>query len=117
MSKSNDCSKGRRRFCIKLTKVWISVPVCFDRGPFGQIRRNLKAFGGPKYRSQGLDDLLSNLFDDDSFLDSMLTSVIIPSFDIKLQQPVFFSSTKACLFFNSPLFLTDEVTNYQSILP
>ncbi|KAG0569724.1 hypothetical protein KC19_6G111600 [Ceratodon purpureus] len=65
------------------------------RGPFGQMRRNLKALKGPKYRAQGLDDLLSQYLDDDKFLDSMLTSVIIPSFDIKLQQPVFFSSTKA----------------------
>lgn len=79
-----------------------------DRGPFGQIRRNLKSLGGPKYRGQGLDDLISQYFDDDMFLDSMLTSVIIPSFDIKYQQPVFFSSTKVRLSFNLTLLLAGE---------
>jgi hypothetical protein len=38
--------------------------------------------------------LLSKYFTDDLYLDSTLTSVLIPAFDIKLQQPVFFSSWK-----------------------
>lgn len=65
------------------------------RGPFGTIRKSLKALKGPKYKPEGLDDLLEKYFHDDRFLDSMLTHVIIPSFDIKFQQPVFFSSMRA----------------------
>ena len=75
------------------------------------MRRNLKALGGPKYRAQGLDDLLTQYFADNKFLNSMLTSVIIPAFDIKLQQPVFFSSTKVGLLLSSPQFRAQEVTN------
>lgn len=67
-----------------------------SRGPFGQFRRNIKALGGPKYKARGIETLLAQYFDDDKHLDSMLTSVIIPSFDIKIQQPVFFSSWKVC---------------------
>ncbi|KAG0562825.1 hypothetical protein KC19_9G174200 [Ceratodon purpureus] len=66
-----------------------------SRGPFGAIRKNIKALKGPKYKPQGLEDLLKQYFQDDKFLDSMLTHVIIPSFDIKYQQPVFFSSMRA----------------------
>lgn len=72
--------------------------VCWilSRGPFGQLRKNIKALGGPKYNARGLEALLSQYFDDndETCLNEMLTSVIIPSFDIKLQQPVFFSSWK-----------------------
>lgn len=38
-------------------------------------------------------------FDDDTLLSSTLTSVLIPSFDIKLQQPIFFSSWKVFMPF------------------
>lgn len=100
---------GRRRFLRLIANNandfvirWVSV---LDRGPFGQIRRNLKALGRPKYSAQGLEDLLSQYIDDDRFLDSMLTSVIIPSFDIKHQQPVFFSSAKVHFPSTSPYFL------------
>lgn len=58
------------------------------------MRKNLKSLGGPKYKARALEALLESFFDNDMFLDNMLTSVIIPAFDIKLQQPVFFSSLK-----------------------
>lgn len=62
------------------------------------MRKNLKSLGGPKYKARALEALLEAYFDNDMFLDNMLTSVIIPAFDIKLQQPVFFSSLKvSCL--------------------
>ncbi|XP_024379938.1 patatin-like protein 5 isoform X2 [Physcomitrium patens] len=66
-----------------------------SRGPFGTFRKNLKSLAGPKYKAEGLEDLLLQYLDDDIFLSDMLTPVIIPAFDIKLQQPVFFSSSKA----------------------
>jgi hypothetical protein len=55
-----------------------------------------------------LDMLLNEHFGSDPYLAGALTSVIIPSFDIKIQQPVFFSSWKVhplCLCpFLLPLF-------------
>lgn len=69
---------------------WIS----FGRHPFGRLWKKLVALGGPKYKARGFEHLLSKFFDDDLYLDSTLTSVLIPAFDIKLQQPVFFSSWK-----------------------
>ncbi|CAM6069004.1 unnamed protein product [Sphagnum tenellum] len=65
------------------------------RRPFGRLWKKLVALGGPKYKARGFEHLLSKFFDDDLYLDSTLTSVLIPAFDIKLQQPVFFSSWKA----------------------
>jgi len=65
------------------------------RHPFGRLWKKLVALGGPKYKARGFEHLLSKFFDDDLYLDSTLTSVLIPAFDIKLQQPVFFSSWKA----------------------
>jgi hypothetical protein len=69
---------------------WIS----FGRHPFGRLWKKLVALGGPKYKARGFEHLLSKFFDEDLYLDSTLTSVLIPAFDIKLQQPVFFSSWK-----------------------
>lgn len=66
----------------------------FCRGPFGQLRKNIAALNGPKYKARGLDRLLNEYFGSDPYLAGALTSVIIPSFDIKIQQPVFFSSWK-----------------------
>jgi predicted acylesterase/phospholipase RssA len=65
------------------------------KGPFGQLRKNIAALNGPKYKARGLDRLLNEYFGSDPYLAGALTSVIIPSFDIKIQQPVFFSSWKA----------------------
>ncbi|CAK9205454.1 unnamed protein product [Sphagnum troendelagicum] len=65
------------------------------KGPFGQLRKNIAALNGPKYKARGLDMLLNEHFGSDPYLAGALTSVIIPSFDIKIQQPVFFSSWKA----------------------
>lgn len=65
------------------------------RGPFGKIRKNLKSLTGPKYQPDDLDSLLLEYFDDNTWLRGMLTNVIIPAFDIKIQQPVFFSSARA----------------------
>lgn len=39
--------------------------------------------------------MLDQYLESDPLLDKALTSVIIPAFDIKLQQPVFFSSWQA----------------------
>lgn len=64
----------------------------FLRGPFGQARRNFMALNGPKYKPRGLQRLLDQHLESDPLLDRALTSVVIPAFDIKIQQPVFFSS-------------------------
>ncbi len=53
---------------------------------------NFTALNGPKYKAKGLDKILDRYFDSDPLLDAALTSVVIPAFDTKLQQPVFFSS-------------------------
>jgi esterase/lipase superfamily enzyme len=66
----------------------------FGRHPCGRLWKKLVALGGPKYKARGFEHLLSKFFDDDLYLDSTLTLVLIPAFDIKLQQPVFFSSWK-----------------------
>ncbi|KAH9536221.1 hypothetical protein CY35_17G097100 [Sphagnum magellanicum] len=65
------------------------------RGPFSQTRMNFTALNGPKYKAKGLDKILDRYFDSDPLLDAALTSIVIPAFDTKLQQPVFFSSWRA----------------------
>lgn len=50
------------------------------------------ALNGPKYKPRGLQRLLDQYFESDPLLDRALTSIIIPAFDTKLQQPIFFSS-------------------------
>lgn len=65
------------------------------RDPSGQTRRNFMALKGPKYFSRGLRHLLDQVFESDPLLDRALTSVIIPAFDTKLQQPILFSSWQA----------------------
>jgi patatin-like phospholipase/acyl hydrolase len=86
----------KEKFSCLMFQVSCLILASNSRGPFGQFRRNIKALGGPKYKARGIETLLAQYFDDDKHLDSMLTSVIIPSFDIKIQQPVFFSSWKVC---------------------
>lgn len=83
------------------------------RGPLGNIRKNLRALAGPKYDPQGLEDLLTEYFHEDTFLRDMLTHIIIPSFDIKFQQPVFFSSMRAKydVLENAPLRLVCRATS------
>jgi patatin-like phospholipase/acyl hydrolase len=56
---------------------------------------NFTALNGPKYKAKGLDKILDRYFDSDPLLDAALTSIVIPAFDTKLQQPVFFSSWRA----------------------
>lgn len=53
------------------------------------------ALNGPKYKPRGLQRLLDQYFESDPLLDRALTSIIIPAFDTKLQQPIFFSSWQA----------------------
>lgn len=55
------------------------------------------ALKGPKYFSRGLRHLLDQVFESDPLLDRALTSVIIPAFDTKLQQPILFSSWQVSL--------------------
>lgn len=65
------------------------------RGPFGQTRRGFMS-SGPKYKPRGLQRLLDQYFESNPHLDRALTSIIIPTFDTKIQQPVIFSSWKVC---------------------
>lgn len=65
------------------------------RGPFGQTRRGFLS-SGPKYKPRGLQRLLDQYFESNPHLDRALTSIIIPTFDTKIQQPVIFSSWKVC---------------------
>jgi patatin-like phospholipase/acyl hydrolase len=65
------------------------------KGPFRQLRKSIASLTGPKYNARGLDELLDEYFASDPHLSDALTSIIIPSFDLKIQQPVFFSSWQA----------------------
>jgi hypothetical protein len=76
------------------------------RGPFGQTRRNFMALNGPKYKPRGLERLLDQYFQYNPHLDCALTSVVIPAFDTKIQQPIFFSSWKVINCVPTPLLLT-----------
>ncbi|CAK9875531.1 unnamed protein product [Sphagnum jensenii] len=60
-------------------------------GPCGQLSTTIASLLGPKYKPKGLEKLLHDNLGGD-LLSNALPSVIIPSFDMKLQQPVFFSS-------------------------
>jgi hypothetical protein len=73
------------------------------RGPFGQTRRNFMALNGPKYKPRGLERLLDQYFQYNPHLDCALTSVVIPAFDTKIQQPIFFSSWKVIDCVPTPL--------------
>ena len=77
------------------------------RGPFGQTRRNFAALNGPKYKPRGLQRVLDQYFDSDPLLDRALTSIIIPAFDTKIQQPVFFSSWRVSIL---PLILLQPIS-------
>ncbi|KAH9563472.1 hypothetical protein CY35_05G127800 [Sphagnum magellanicum] len=66
-------------------------------GLFSETRLNFRALNGPKYRSSGLERILEKYIKGEPHLSTSLTSVIIPAFDTKLQQPVFFSSWRARL--------------------
>ncbi|CAK9224381.1 unnamed protein product [Sphagnum troendelagicum] len=61
------------------------------KGPCGQLWTTIASLLGPKYKPKGLEKLLHDNLGGD-LLSNALPSVIIPSFDMKLQQPVFFSS-------------------------
>ncbi|CAK9875539.1 unnamed protein product [Sphagnum jensenii] len=65
------------------------------KGPFSQLRKSIASLTGPKYKARGLDELMDEYFASDPHLSDALTSIIIPSFDLKVQQPVFFSSWQA----------------------
>ncbi len=71
---------------------WAWFVCTLYRGPFSQTRMNFTALNGPKYKAKGLEKVLNKYFASDPLLDASLTSVLIPAFDTKLQQPVFFSS-------------------------
>ncbi|KAH9566765.1 hypothetical protein CY35_04G146000 [Sphagnum magellanicum] len=60
-------------------------------GPCGQLWTTIASLLGPKDKPKGLEKLLHDNLGSD-LLSNALPSVIIPSFDMKLQQPVFFSS-------------------------
>jgi patatin-like phospholipase/acyl hydrolase len=88
----------RPRFSAKqFTEIYIeNAPTIFppSTGPFGQLWKTIVSLFGPKYLGKGLESVLEKLLGDDP-LSIPLTSVIIPSFDINTQQPVFFSSWQA----------------------
>ncbi|CAK9272549.1 unnamed protein product [Sphagnum jensenii] len=63
-------------------------------GPFGQLWKTIVSLFGPKYSAKGLEHVLESQLGDDP-LSIPLTSVIIPSFDVNTQEPVFFSSWQA----------------------
>ncbi|KAH8965874.1 hypothetical protein BDL97_04G139300 [Sphagnum fallax] len=85
----------RPRFsAAEFTEIYINnAPTIFppSTGPFGQLWKTIVSLFGPKYSGKGLESVLEELLGDDP-LSIPLTSVIIPSFDINTQQPVFFSS-------------------------
>ncbi|CAM6045912.1 unnamed protein product [Sphagnum compactum] len=66
------------------------------KGPCGQLWTTIASLLGPKYKPKGLEKLLHDNLGGDLLLNALL-SVIIPSFDMKLQQPVFFSSWQVYL--------------------
>jgi len=64
---------------------------------------------GPKYNGKGFERLLDQYFDDNQHMSSALTSIVIPAFDTRIQQPIFFSSWKVCVLcvlFSLPLSLS-----------
>jgi patatin-like phospholipase/acyl hydrolase len=73
--------------------LWYSAQIFpHTGGPFSESRLNFRALNGPKYKSSGLERILNKYFPGEPHLSTALTSVVIPAFDTKLQQPVFFSS-------------------------
>jgi patatin-like phospholipase/acyl hydrolase len=88
----------RPRFCATdVTEVYINKASTIfppSSWPFGQLWKTIVSLFGPKYSAKGLESVLETQLGDDP-LSIPLTSVIIPSFDINIQQPVFFSSWQA----------------------
>ncbi|CAK9215131.1 unnamed protein product [Sphagnum troendelagicum] len=93
--------------------LWYSAQIFpHTGGPFSGSRLNFRALNGPKYKSSGLERILNKYFPGEPHLSTALTSVVIPAFDTKLQQPVFFSSWRARLdpLENAPLKLVCQAT-------
>jgi len=65
---------------------------------------------GPKYKPRGLQRLLDQYLESDPLLDKALTCVVIPAFDVKLQQPVFFSTWQVKSTCKLPLLHSNLVT-------
>ncbi len=81
-----------------LYEIWAALHhVVICRGPCGQLWTTIASLLGPKYKPKGLEKLLHDNLGSD-LLSNALPSVIIPSFDMKLQQPVFFSSWQVYKF-------------------
>ncbi len=62
----------------------------------------------PKHNPEILDELLG-VYCLDRKLSEALTNVIIPSFDIELQQPVFFSSWEVLSYYLSFSYYSDSL--------
>lgn len=65
-----------------------------DAGLFGTTSRLISQFAGPKYDGKYLHTLVKQILGDTK-LHQTLSSVVIPTFDIKLLQPTIFSSYEA----------------------
>jgi hypothetical protein len=101
-SRRNTCgmdhSESAKHFICGLCFVQINI---IHRGPFSESRLNFRALNGPKYKSSGLERILNKYFPGEPHLSTALTSVVIPAFDTKLQQPVFFSSWRVGVYCNA----------------
>jgi hypothetical protein len=64
----------------------------------------------PSSRANDLDRSLSRTFGTFPHLSSTITSVLIPSFDIRIQEPILFSSWQAC----TPLSLSFFLQQFQT---
>eukprot|EP00250_Pteridium_aquilinum_P013901 c21647_g1_i1 orf=339-1526(+) len=63
-------------------------------GVLGSVEQLVAMLGGPKYSAEGLESVLLETLKDLK-LSETTTELLIPSFDIKLMQPTFFSTSEA----------------------
>jgi hypothetical protein len=73
---------------------------CDCRGHFEKIFDRTKGCIGPKNKAEDLDSLLLENLGSQKLSDAC-TNIIIPSFDIERQQPVFFSSWEVLSYYLS----------------
>ncbi|XXG86600.1 hypothetical protein AAC387_Pa11g1462 [Persea americana] len=77
-----------------------------SRGPFSSMVKVVKHLIGPKYNGKKLRNLMAKTFGLARISDT-LTDVVIPTFDIKLLQPVIFSTSEGRIDMSKDALLSD----------
>lgn len=91
----------------------LTLSLLCARGPFSSMVKVVKHLIGPKYNGKKLRNLMAKTFGLARISDT-LTDVVIPTFDIKLLQPVIFSTSE--VIYHPAIGIADHVSNVFSYI-